>query len=229
MQAADHLRIADNYLNEAIQGMPSDPGAAMVHAHRYTSVASDHIDKARLLDPNARIDKDGSMVGADYLIGSALKIQGTIETRFGPQNKDIKRGIVAIEKALKYNSTDAELYLSLALAQLRLGNKKAARSYLNKVIELEPTHHRAHELLDDVKGYGLPGERPWFLQGLIDISLDWKMWLAAIPLFWLIYCGYRMVSGLNNNDPDTWFYAWWFFGMSFAWGAWQWVTEKLGY
>jgi tetratricopeptide (TPR) repeat protein len=227
MKAAEHLQIAENYLREA-QKCPSDPYSAMMHIHQLTSLAGDHIDKAVALDPTATIEVQGRTVGADFLISDSLRMQGMIETKHGPKKSDVRRGIGAIEKALKYRPNDPDLHISLALGRMRLNDRSGAQPHLDKAIELDPTNMYAHELKDGAKGV-MDAERHGGLQFLIDVALDFKLWAMVIPAGWWIYCGYRYVQAIANNEvsEDAGFYLVWFFGMAAVVAAFTWVKEKL--
>ena len=228
MNAADHMQVAENYLRDA-QNIPSDPVAAMEKIHRLTPLAADHLDKASALDPTATIQIDGHAINIDYLVADCLQMQGTIEARYGDSAKVVRRGMKAIESTIKYRPYKSDLYLSLAIAHMRLDQKYSAQPFLKKAIELDPTNQYAHQLKDGAKGVELvPGNAA--IQFLLDMFSDFRLWATAVPLFWTIYCGYRWVHTIQIGDvgPERSYYMFWFIGMIVATGCWWWLREKLG-
>lgn len=225
MNASEHLTVAEKYLQDA-RDVPEMPLAAIQHVHRYTAQATDHIEKARAIDQNATADIGGIKHTIDDLVAEALEIQGEVETKYGPTKSDVRRGIKALDAGLKYKPYRSNMHLCKAIGHLRLKQKPEAMAALDKVIELEPTHHYAHELKDGTKGVEYAQNSAGF-EALTEFLTDWRMWFYCVPAVWFFWCAYQMVQGFNGYHNQTAYYFWWLASMCAAWVAYNWLREKI--
>lgn len=226
MEAADHIRVADNYLREGQSKLPSDPRAAVPWIHRMTSLAADHIDKARALDPSATAIIDGIPMTLDHLIADCLRMQGTVETRHGWYKADVTRGMDAIRKALKYRPHSAELHLSMAIAHLRLEQDSQAKPHLDKTIELDPTHQLAHKIRDGSATF-LPAENSERQQFWTNIFTDFWLWVNIFFIGMGIYLLYRIVQAFRYANGEFLEYSFWFLLLLGSVAAFEWVKDKI--
>jgi tetratricopeptide (TPR) repeat protein len=220
MEATDHMKIALNYLEQANDGPQTRP-EAIKHAHKFTTLAADHIDRARALDPHAVIEIKDSIANIDSLIQNALYIQGFYDARYGRLRADVQRGIDALQKSLRYGPESSEAHLQIAIGYTRLGETVLADRAVAKAIELEPANLEAHELRDGTKTYP-PVEYPFLVQVALFIFTDWRMLSTLLPLVWFVYCMYSMVIAMNRNE-DASFYMWWVVGMCAAYATYNWL------
>ena len=225
MEAKDHLLAAYRYLREA-EDFPSDPHAAVDHVAHRTSSASDHIDKAREKDPTAKVHTDHGALSADDLTFDALRIQGHMDARHAVYRHEVKRGIVALEKALKYRPDYPGVLLSLGIGHARLENERTANRYYDRVIELEPSNHFAVQLRDGVKGFA-EAEHSLNYQFWLGLLKEWRIWATLAGFAWAFYCLYRVYVGLQYGEPDTAYYFWNFVLFVGACIGWNLLKEKI--
>ncbi len=206
------VQIAISYVQEAQQHFSADNYAEVLEnvglAARQMKKVHDNGEKYDFVHHG-----DEREITADRIRAEILRLEGAALGMIGKHQKGLK----ALDRAIGYDPTNANLYMTLAHLYLGCGNKKAAVRAATKAAELDPNNIEMAKEADRVSGQSGLALRV----GTFNGSVKFLLFLIAAGGV----CLAVMISVASKEPKAPWGLGIWV-AIFWGWAWWYWRRKR---